>query len=60
MTRAMQAGLVDGKLTSPDVFMTVAALFSFSALFIQVGCLRQELSLRLVAAVQQLLTETPG
>ena len=50
MTRAMQAGLVDRKLTFRDVFTAVATLFSFVALLIRVRWRRQGLSQGLVAA----------
>ena len=49
-TPAMQAGLVDRKLTFRDVFTAVAVFFSFVAALIRVRWPRQVLALRLEAA----------
>ena len=55
----MQAGLVGRKLSFRDVFTAVAEFFLFAALLIGVRWWRQELTHRVVAAWQQLLTEAP-
>ena len=49
-TPAMQAGLVDRKLTFRDVFTTVATFFSLLALLIRARWPRQALAPRFAAA----------
>ena len=49
-TPAMQAGLVDRKLTFRDIFTAAATFFSFLALLIRVRWPRQELISRFAAA----------
>jgi len=56
-TPAMQAGLVDSKLTFRDVVTAVATFFPFLALLTRVRCWRQALISRCAAAWQQSLTE---